>query len=118
MIIEIAFGFFGIMGMGWLYAENIAVGIAVFVGFAVLLFIEVAIATATIGIALCVIIPLNIALAVISGLRVRDHMRNTGKSGSILHVIVGIVVGVLVMCGGITLITLAFGGLATLSSGM
>ena len=111
MIIESVF--FGILGMGWLYAENIAVGITVFVGFSTLLFIEVA--TATIGIALCVIIPLNIALAVVSGLRVRDHMRNTGKSGSVLHVIVGIIVGVLVMCGGITL---AFGGLAVLFSGM
>jgi len=33
MVLEIIFGIFGILGMGWLYAGNIPVAIAVFVGF-------------------------------------------------------------------------------------
>jgi hypothetical protein len=113
MILEILFGFFGIMGMGWLYAGNVTVAVVLFVGFLVVAFIEMAIGTATLGIAACLIVPFNLAVAIISGLRARDHVRNTGANGSIVYVILAIVVGAVVICGGFMLF---FGGLAALGS--
>jgi hypothetical protein len=113
MMLEIIFGFFGILGMGWLYAGNIPIAVLAFVGFLVVVFIEMAIATATLGIAACLIVPFNLAVAVISGLKARDHVRNTGARGSIAYVILGIVLGVVVICGGFLLF---FGGLAALGS--
>ena len=113
MVVEIIFGLFGVLGMGWLYAGNLPYAIAAFVGYGILVFIEVAIITATLGFAACVAIPLNIAIAVISGLRARDYVRNTGASGSLVVLLIGIIVGIAVICGGITLF---FGGLAALLS--
>ena len=118
MIIEIIFGLFGILGMGWLYASNLSLAIAAFIGFAILVFIEAAIVGATLGFALCIIIPFNLAVAVVSGLRVRDYVRNTGVTGSIVHLVVGLVIGGMIMCGGLSLLTLVFGGLTTFLSGM
>jgi len=115
MILEIIFGIFGILGMGWLYAGNIPVSIAVFVVFLIVAFIEMAIATATLGIAACLILPVNLAIAVVSGLRVRDYVRNTGAHGSVLYVIIGIILGIVVLCGGLMLF---FGGLSALVSQM
>lgn len=111
MMLEIIFGFFGILGMGWLYAGNIPVAVGAFIGFMIVVFIELAIATATLGIAACLIIPVNLGIAVISGLRARDYVRNTGANGSVAYVILGIILGVIIICGGIILF---FGGLAAL----
>ncbi len=72
---------------------------------------HIAIATATLGFAGCFILPFNIAVAVISGLKARDYVRNTGAHGSILYVIVAVVLGAIVLCGGLNLL---FGGLSAL----
>lgn len=113
MVLEIIFGVFGILGMGWLYAGNIPVAIIAFVGFLIVAFIEIAIATATLGIAACLILPVNLAIAVISGLKARDYVRNTGAHGSVVYVIIGIILGIVILCGGLVLF---FGGLSILSS--
>jgi len=110
MIIEIVFGLFGILGMGWLYVGNFPVAVGAFIGFAIVVFIETAVAGLTLGIALCFIIPLNLAIAIISGIRARDYVRQTGATGSVLYVVGGFVVGAIVICGGIMLL----GGLASL----
>jgi len=47
MVVEIVFGFFGVLGMGWLYAGNFPIAIAAFVGYGILVFIEAAIVTGT-----------------------------------------------------------------------
>lgn len=111
MIVEIVFGLFGILGMGWLYAGNIPVAIGAFIGYVVLVFIEIAIITVSFGLAACIIVPLNLVITIVSGLRARDYVRSSGASGSIVNVIIGIVLGVVVICGGITLF---FGGLGAL----
>ena len=111
MIVEVVFGLFGILGMGWLYAGNFPIAIAVFIGFAIIIFLEAVAATATVGIAFCLIIPVNLAILVISGFRVRDYVRRVGASGSILYLILGFIVGSIVICGGIILLT---GGLTAL----
>ena len=113
MMLEIVFGFFGIMGMGWLYAGNIPVAVMAFVGFLIVAFIEMGIATATLGIAACLIIPFNLAVAIVSGLRARDFVRNTGAHGSVIYVVLGIVVGAVIICGGLMLF---FGGLTALGN--
>lgn len=113
MLVEIIFGFFGILGMGWLYAGNLTFAAIAFVGFIILVFIEMMIATATFGFALCLILPFNIIIAVISGLRVRDYVRNSGATGSVVYLAGGIILGSVIICGGGTLF---FGGLAGLAS--
>lgn len=115
MMLEIIFGIFGILGMGWLYAGNIPIAIAAFVVFLIVAFIEMAITTATLGIAACLILPVNLAIAVISGLRARDYVRNTGAQGSVLYVVIGIILGIVILCGGLMLF---FGGLSALVSQM
>lgn len=111
MLLEIIFGFFGILGMGWLYAGNFPIAILVFIGFLIVVFIEFFVMTITVGIAACIIIPVNLAVAVISGLRARDYVRNSGAQGSILYVIIGIFLGAIIICGGIFMF---FGGLSFL----
>ncbi|MCZ7672064.1 MAG: hypothetical protein M5U34_35530 [Chloroflexi bacterium] len=113
LMLEIIFGVFGILGMGWLYAGNIPIAIVAFWGFIIIVFIEFAIVTATLGIAACVILPINLAIVVISGLRARDYVRNSGAHGSIVYVILAIVLGLVILCGGSILL---FGGLAALDS--
>ena len=114
-LVEFIFGVFGILGMGWLYAGNFPIAIGIFIGYAILIFIEAAITTATIGFALCIIIPFNLVILVISTLRVRDYVRRSGASGSILYLILGFIVGSMVICGGLALLT---GGLAALGNNL
>ena len=102
--VEAIFGLFGILGMGWLYAGNIGVSIAIFLGYAVLAFIEFWIALATLGIASCVIFPLNLTILIVSSYKVRDYVRSTGAKGSITNLIIGLVIGAVVVCGGFALI--------------
>lgn len=113
MILEIIFGLCGILGMGWLYAGNIAVAIMAFVGFLIVAMGEIFVASITLGLAGCIILPINLAVAVISGFRVRDYVRNTGAKGSVLYVIIGILVGMVVLCIGFFIF---FGGLSALGN--
>jgi len=104
MLLEAIFGVFGILGMGWLYAGNIPIAIAAFIGFLIVAFIEMAVATATLGIAACLILPFNLTVAVISGLKARDYVRNSGAKGSVANVVIGIVLGIVILCGGFILL--------------
>ena len=113
MVLEVIFGFFGNLGLGWLYAGNIPVAILAFIGFIIIAIVELFILSATLGIAACLIIPFNLVVAIISGLKARDYVRNSGANGSVLNVVIGVVVGIAVLCGAVTLL---FGGLAALGS--
>jgi len=110
MIIEIVFGIFGLMGMGWLYVGNFLYAILIFAGFFILLLIEVGVITLTFGICACLFLPLNIVIAVVSGLRVRDHVRQTNAKGSVLYVIIAASIGFLLICG----LLVALGGFAAI----
>lgn len=102
LLVEIIFGFFGILGMGWLYAGNFLTSIILFVGFAIIIFIEAAVLVASLGLLGCLIVPINLVIAIISGFRVRDYVRNSGESGSFVRLILGLVIGVVIVCGGLT----------------
>ena len=113
LLLEIIFGVFGLLGMGWLYAGNLPVAIGLFVGFLIVVFIEMFIATFTLGFAACLILPFNLAVAIVSGFKARDYVRNSGAKGSVLYVILALVIGTVVICGGLFMF---FGGLGFLSS--
>jgi hypothetical protein len=50
------------------------------------------------------IVPINLVIAIISGFRVRDYVRNSGVSGSFVRLILGLVIGVVIVCGGLTIL--------------
>lgn len=118
LILEIVFGFFGILGTGWLYAGNITIGLAALIGYLVLIGIETAGIFVTFGLAGCIVVPLNIAIVVVSGIKARDYVRNTGAQGNALYVVLGVAGGLLVLCLGFAAITLFFGGLGALMEGL
>lgn len=106
LMIEIVFGIFGILGLGWLYARNIPMAVLAFIGFTIFLFVEALIAMVTFGLSLCLSVPLHFVIVIISGVRARDHVRNTGVSGSIVHLLVGLLLGSIVLCVGIALLVI------------
>jgi hypothetical protein len=118
MIVEIVFGIFGAMGMGWLYAGNIPVGIAAFAGFLILLALELLGISITLGFAACLTIPLNIVIAVVSGIKARDYVRNSGAQGNVLYVVIGAIGGLIIACVALAAITLFLGGIGALFEGM
>lgn len=109
MLVEIIFGVFGFLGLGWLYARNIPMAIAVFIGFAIFMIFESFVAMITFGLSLCLSLPLHFVLVIISGVRVRDYVRNTGTSGSFVHLLIGLLLGGLVFCLGIAFLVLVMG---------
>jgi len=88
LIIEIVFGFFGVMGIGWMYIGKFIIGTILFIGFLAIVGVEIAISIPTGGVCACVFLPINIVLASISGLRLRDYVRRTHIKGSILYPII------------------------------
>ena len=115
LVIEIIFGFFGLLGMGWLYAGNFVNAILIFVGYWILVGGEVFLTTITGGICGCLVIPLNIVLVIVSGIKVRDYVRRTGAKGSVMYVIIATVLALLLMCGVVAIAVFALGGLGALS---
>lgn len=99
MIIEIVYGFFGALGIGWLYAGNYAVGALAFLGYLVLLALEVVGAVLSGGLALCLFVPLNIAIFAFSGVKVRQYVQRVNAQGKILFPILALLVPVLLVCG-------------------
>lgn len=91
--------------MGWLYAGNILVSVLCFVGFMILVFVEAAVVGVTLGLGACLIIPFNLAIGVVSGLRVRDYVRNSGAKGSLIYLILGLVGGGVLICRGLFALT-------------
>lgn len=124
MIIEIVFGLFGIMGMGWIYVGNLPLGIGLFIGWLIIVLIAflspTLITTLTMGLGvvtyccLALLPPLNIVGAIVSGIRARDYVRNTGAKGSILHLILAAIIGVIFVCLAVTVPLFALGGWAAL----
>ncbi len=126
MIIEIVFGLFGMMGMGWIYMGNFLIGGGLFVGWLIVVLVAVLIPTtlsltvigAVTWCCLACMPPLNITVALISGIRLRDYVRNTGAKGSVLYLILAAVIGSILICLAITIPLFALGGWAALQSQM
>jgi len=82
LVLEMVFGFFSILGIGHVYGGRTVLGIGlmiawwVFVGFAWFL------ASITFGLAACLLVPLYIAIPIISGIQARTYLKTSGGSGS------------------------------------
>jgi len=105
MVVEVLFGLFGLLGVGWLYAGKFSTAMLMFLGFFVLVFIEAVALFSTIGLATCVIIPLNLAIAVISGVRCRDYVRNSDAQVRVINVILGLTLIGSFLCVGLSVLS-------------
>ena len=125
MVIEIVFGIFGMLGMGWIYVGNFVAGIGLFIGWLVVLFLGMLLptllTTVTLGLgafSYCCLPPLSIVGAIISGLRLRDYVRNTGAKGNVVYLIIAIVIALVLLCLAVAIPLFALGGLAMISEAM
>lgn len=128
MVIEIIFGLFGVMGMGWIYVGNFPVGIGLFIGWLIVVLIAflspTLISALTLGLGVvtycCLVFlpPAGIAAAIVSGIRVKDYVRNTGARGSALYLIIAAVIGFTLICLAITIPLFALGGLTILGGAL
>lgn len=107
LVLELVFGIFGILGTGWLYAGNVAVGLALLFGFFILLIGEAIGVALTAGLVACFLIPVNICIAVVSAFKARDHVRNTSARGHLLYAVLGLALPLIVACGSIAFLTLS-----------
>lgn len=74
LIIEIAAGILGFLGIGHMYGGRTGLGVALLIGWWVGIAVLTAIATT--GIGACLSLPLWIAVPVFSGIQARDYVRN------------------------------------------
>ena len=74
LVLEIIFGYAGILGTGNIYAKRTGTGILLLFGWWVYLAIAGFISVITLGIALVCFGPISIALPIISGVMIRSHV--------------------------------------------
>lgn len=75
LILEILPGLFGFLGLGWIYAGNLTVGVLALVGFLLFLGIELLVIVFTGGLAACCLLPLNLAAVAVSALLLNNYMK-------------------------------------------
>ena len=118
MVVEIVFGLFGIMGMGWVYVGRLGTGIGLFAGWLIAVLtttVLVTVLTAFLGVGcLVILVPMQLVIAIVSSLRVRDYVRKTGATGSVGNLIIAAVIGAVLLCLALAIPLFALGGLATL----
>jgi hypothetical protein len=107
LVLEIIFGYFGLLGIGHVYTGRLGLGIALLIGWWIYAGVAGLITTITFGLALCLFVPIGLAVPIFSGIQARSYARNTGQTGS--WGFVAAIVG-----GGCLLVLLAFGGLFAL----
>lgn len=76
LILEILPGIFGFMGFGWIYANQVAAGILILIGFWVWIAIAVVISMLTGGIFLCCAFPVQVGAIAISAIMLNKYMSN------------------------------------------
>jgi hypothetical protein len=91
IIIEIIFGLGGALGMGWLYVGNFGRAALIFTGYIVFCIIEAILGFVTIGMAAFCFAPLNMLAIAFSSIKLREYIRWTGATGSMLYVVIAFV---------------------------
>lgn len=99
MALEWVFGLFLMPGIGWIYAGNYGMGIGVFVGYWVLIALEVFITMITFGLFACFAAPINLGLVILSGFRARDWVRKNEATGSLVRVVFAVIVAIAIVVG-------------------
>lgn len=117
-VLEIVFGLFGFLGLGWLYVGNYGTSLAAFIGYWILLGGELVVVGATGGLLACVTIPLNLVLVAASGIKAREYALRSGARGSIGHVILAGAIALVLVCGIGSVLMIMFGGLAALGGAL
>ncbi len=74
ILLEVVPGLFGFLGIGWIYAGNIAVGLGVLVAYLVFIGIEILLAVVSVGFACCCTLPINIAAIAVSTLLLNNYI--------------------------------------------
>ncbi len=75
LVLELLPGFFGFMGFGWMYADQVGVGLAILIGFWVFLCAEVGVALVTLGVSLFCTAPLHLILLAASAVLLYNQTR-------------------------------------------
>jgi hypothetical protein len=112
-ILEVIFGLFGGFGIGWLYAGNYGMAIALLIFSVLYSVIGWSIITLTAGICGCIFIPVNLAIAFLSGNNARAWAMKNRAEGSLIRVIVGVVGLVVIVIILVTTIGVAIAGIAS-----
>jgi hypothetical protein len=77
LILELVAGFFGFLGIGWLYAGKTKEGVLILVGFLLFNGILVCVDIVTAGFALCCHLPLNIAAIAVSAYYLHQYTKTS-----------------------------------------
>lgn len=80
VLLEVLPGLFGFLGIGWLYAGNIAVGLSLLIGYLLFIGFEILIGSLTIGIACCFTLPLNVVAIAASALLLNNYAEQHPES--------------------------------------
>ncbi len=75
LILEILPGLFGFLGIGWIYAGNVTVGVLALVGYLLFLGFELLVIVFTGGLAACCLLPLNLVAVAVSALLLNNYMK-------------------------------------------
>lgn len=121
LVLEAIFGWFGILGVGQAYVGRLGLGIGLFFGWLILLFVLGVLSAATLGIMACLTVPVWVAGPVISGLLARRYAlayQVTGSWGRALaYGGIGCLGLILLICVGVVLVTAVFGSIGALLNG-
>ena len=112
-ILEVVFGLFGGFGLGWLYAGNYGVAIALLIFSVFYSVIGWSIITLSIGICACIYLPISLAIAFLSGNNARAWAMKNRANGSIIRVIVGFIILIVVVIVLVITIGVAIAGFAS-----
>jgi hypothetical protein len=82
LVVEMVFGWFSVLGIGHVYGGRTALGIGLMIGWWVFIGFGSFIASITFGIAACLLVPLYIAVPIISGIQARTYLKTSGATGS------------------------------------
>ncbi|GBD21321.1 hypothetical protein HRbin28_01770 [bacterium HR28] len=120
LALEAIFGWFGILGVGHAYVGRLALGIGLFFGWLLILGLLGVLTSVTFGIALCLTVPVWVAVPVVSGLLARRYAlayQLTGSWGRALaYGGIGCLGLILLTCVGVVVLTLFFGSIGALLS--
>lgn len=81
LALEIIFGLFGILGVGHAFAGRISLAIKLFAGWFVYGLVATLMLFLTVGFASCLILPIHIAVPVISGIQARKYVQQSSLTG-------------------------------------
>jgi hypothetical protein len=109
LVLELIFGFFGILGIGHIYTGRILLGIALMIGWWVYIAVAVTASILTGGLLACLFGPIGLAGPIVSAIRARTYMLRRGGPGSWGMVIAVAAVAVMVMVVIIVVVLGAFG---------